>query len=162
MAPNKVSEILRGVIAGALLAAGLAYFLEKIDTKLKTVDDIRETYPSWPVLGSVPIHTPESEERVALPTVINPRSPIAEAYRMLRANLRFLRTEAPVRVLTFSSALPQEGKSWTSANLAVILSQMNYRVLLIDADLRKPTQHLIWEVSNQDRSLQCISCNRGR
>lgn len=149
VAPNKASEIFRGVIAGALLAAGLAYFLEKIDTKLKTVDDIREIYPSWPVLGSVPIHTPESEEQVALPTVINPRSPIAEAYRMLRANLRFLRTETPVRILTFSSALPQEGKSWTSANLAVVLSQMNYRVLLIDADLRKPTQHLIWEVSNQ-------------
>ena len=149
VAPNRFAEILRGVIAGVLLAAGLAYFLEKIDSKLKTVDDIREIYPSWPVLGSVPIHTPESEERVALPTVINPRSPIAESYRMLRANLRFLRTEAPVRVVTFSSALPQEGKSWTSANLAVVLSQMNYRVLLIDADLRKPTQHQIWEVSNQ-------------
>lgn len=149
VAPNKASEILRGVIAGALLAAGLAYFLEKIDSKLKTVDDIRETYRSWPVLGSVPIHTSESEDQVALPTIINPRSPISESYRMLRANLRFLSTEAPVRVLTFSSALPQEGKSWTSANLAVVLSQMNYRVLLIDADLRKPTQHLIWEVSNQ-------------
>ncbi|QUY40617.1 polysaccharide biosynthesis tyrosine autokinase [Acaryochloris marina] len=149
VAPNQFAEILRGVIAGALLAAGLAYFLEKIDSKLKTVDDIRETYPSWPVLGSVPIHTSESEDQVALPTIINPRSPISESYRMLRANLRFLSTEAPVRVLTFSSALPQEGKSWTSANLAVVLSQMNYRVLLIDADLRKPTQHLIWEVSNQ-------------
>lgn len=149
IAPNKVSEIFRGVIAGALLAAGLAYFLEKIDSKLKTVDDIRDAYPSWPVLGSVPIHTSESEDRVALPTVINPRSPVAEAYRMLQANLRFLRTDSPVRVVTFSSSLPREGKSWTSANLAVVLSQMNYRVLLIDADLRKPTQHLIWEVSNR-------------
>lgn len=148
VAPKKMSEIVRGIIAGALLAAGLAYFLEKIDSKLKTVDDIREAYPSWPVLGSVPI-LPESADRVALPTVINPRSPIAEAYRMLQANMRFLRTESSVRVVTFSSSLPREGKSWTSANLAVVLSQMDYRVLLIDADLRKPTQHLIWEVGNQ-------------
>lgn len=149
VAPNKVLEIFRGGMAGAVLAVGLVLFLEKIDSKLKTVDDIRDAYLSLPVLGSVPIHESKPGERVALPTVINPRSPIAEAYRMLRANLRFLCTESPIRVLTFSSALPQEGKSWTSANLAVVLSQMDYQVLLIDADLRQPTQHLIWEVSNQ-------------
>lgn len=149
VAPNIVSEIFRGVIAGAILAVGLALFLEKIDSKLKTVNDIRDAYRSLPILGSVPIHKPKPGERVALPTVIDPCSPIAEAYRMLQANLRFLCTESPIRVLTFSSSLPQEGKSWTSANLAVVLSQMDYQVLLIDADLRKPTQHLIWEVSNQ-------------
>lgn len=149
VAPNKFSEILRGVIAGALLASGLAYFLEKIDTKLKTVDEIRDVYSSWPVLGSVPIYTPDSENLKALPTVLSPRSPVAEAYRMLQANLRFLKTDSPARIITLSSAVPREGKSWTIANLAVVLSQMNYRVLLIDADLRKPTQHQIWEVSNQ-------------
>ncbi|UJB69829.1 polysaccharide biosynthesis tyrosine autokinase [Acaryochloris sp. 'Moss Beach'] len=149
VAPNKFTEILRGVIAGALLAFGLAYFLEKVDTKLKTVDEIRDVYSSWPVLGSVPIYTPDSENLKALPTVLSPRSPVAEAYRMLQANLRFLKTDSPARVITLSSAVPREGKSWTTANLAVVLSQMNYRVLVIDADLRKPTQHQIWEVSNQ-------------
>lgn len=147
VAPNKFTGLARGCFAAILMAIGIAYLLEKIDSKLKTVDEVRFSYQSWPVLGSVPIYSSKSE-KAQLPTIEIPRSPMAEAYRMLQANIRFLRSDSDVRVLVLSSAFPQEGKSWTISNLAVVLSQSNHKVLLIDVDLRRPTLHHIWEINN--------------
>lgn len=81
-------------------------------------------------------------------TISNPRSPIAEAYRALRTNLEFSNLDKSLRSLLVTSAGAEEGKSTTLANLAVTLAQSGKRVVLVDADLRRPTQHQIFGLKN--------------
>lgn len=88
--------------------------------------------PNWPLI-----------------TETNPKSPISEAYRILRTNIDFSNLEEEIRTLMVTSTKMNEGKSTTSANIAVTYAQSNKKVLLIDADMRKPTQHQLFRVSNQ-------------
>jgi polysaccharide biosynthesis transport protein len=147
VSPKKVIELLRIIIVSLLGAAGVIYLLEKTDRKLKTVDSIREAYP-YPLLGNIPEFEGNNSESSQLPSILDPSSLVSEAYRMLQANLKFLRSDNAVRVIAVSSAQPGEGKSVTASNLSAVLSQLGHRVLLIDADLRRPTLHQIWEIKN--------------
>ncbi len=79
-----------------------------------------------------------------LVTHISPKSPVSEAYRILRTNIQFLGVDTPIRTLVVTSAGPQEGKSTTAANLSIIIAQSGQKVLLVDADLRRPTLHRIF------------------
>jgi len=81
-------------------------------------------------------------------TLTDPRSPAAEAYRTLRTNLTFAGLDKPIETLVVTSAAPGEGKSTTLANLAVTMAQGERRTILVDADLRRPSLHEIFEVSN--------------
>lgn len=81
-------------------------------------------------------------------TLEHPRSPVAEAYRSIRTGIRFASVDKPIRTLVVTSAGPDEGKSTVSANLAVVMAQSGQKVLLIDADLRKPGQHKLWSLPN--------------
>lgn len=83
-----------------------------------------------------------------LVTLLYPRSAAAEAYRTLRANIEFAAVDAPIRTLLVASAIPGEGKTVTAANLAVVFAQAGHRVLLVDADFRKPGVHLIFDLAN--------------
>ncbi len=85
----------------------------------------------------------------SLVTLLDPRSPAAEAYRTLRTNLQFSSIEKPVRTLLLTSPQPGEDKSVAVANLAVTFAQMGSRVILVDADLRRPALHTIFGLSNQ-------------
>ncbi|MBD2872140.1 CpsD/CapB family tyrosine-protein kinase [Paenibacillus arenilitoris] len=78
----------------------------------------------------------------------NPGSPISEGYRLLRTNIEFATNDDKPQIIMVSSSEPGEGKSTTCANMAVTFAQANKRVLVIDADLRKPAQHYIFSVSN--------------
>jgi len=81
-------------------------------------------------------------------TIVDPRSPISEAYRSLRTNLEFSSLDKPVKTMLVTSAGPEEGKSTTLANLAVTLAQADKRVILVDCDLRRPSQHQIFGAKN--------------
>lgn len=81
-------------------------------------------------------------------TLTDPRSPASEAYRTLRTNLSFYSIDEPLRTLVVTSPAPQEGKSTTIANLAVTIAQSGRRTILVDCDLRRPSLHEIFEVSN--------------
>lgn len=82
-------------------------------------------------------------------TAVNPKSPISEQYRTIRTNIRFSMIDKKLKTLACTSASPGDGKTTTTANLAVTLARQGEKVLLVDADLRKPTIHQIMEVSNQ-------------
>lgn len=88
-------------------------------------------------------------EKKILVTVTNPKSPISEQYRTIRTNIQFSMIDKPFKTIACTSPSPGEGKSTTIANLAVTFAGQGQKVLLIDADLRKPTLHQIMEVDNQ-------------
>ena len=82
-------------------------------------------------------------------TSFSPKSPISEQYRTIRTNIQFSMIDKELKTLACTSAMPKDGKSTTIANLAVTIAQQGQRILLVDADLRKPTVHQIMEVKNQ-------------
>jgi hypothetical protein len=122
---------------GLALAVGAALLLELIDDSLKTSDDVRRVLnlTSW---GNIPrIKGHDHFDRLVM--IQSPRSPAAQAFRMLRTNLQSSVRARPLRTLLLTSPGPEEGKSLIAANLAVTLAQSGKRVILVDADLRRPT-----------------------
>ena len=85
---------------------------------------------------------------VNLITLTDPRAPAAEAYRTLRTNLMFSSLDKPLHTLVITSPVPGEGKSTALANLAVTLAQSGHETIIVDCDLRKPTQHELWRLDN--------------
>jgi len=159
VSPRPTRTILLGLLGG--LAAGLAFVfgIDALDRSIKTVDQAESTL-GLPVFAAVPDTTDEgpvsrlkrrskafrsSNYRVVVET---PESPAAEAFRNLRAALSLLGPEAERKVSLFTSAVPNEGKSFTSANYSLALAQQGYRVLLIDGDLRRPNMHRIFRFPN--------------
>jgi uncharacterized protein involved in exopolysaccharide biosynthesis/Mrp family chromosome partitioning ATPase len=155
VSPRPTRTMALGLLAG--LAVGLAFVFgaDALDRSIKTVDQA-ETTLGLPVFAAVPDTTDEgpvsrikwrskafgsSNYRVVVET---PQSPAAEAFRNLRAALSLLGPEAERKVSLFTSAVPNEGKSFTSANYSLALAQQGYRVLLIDGDLRRPNMHKIF------------------
>jgi polysaccharide biosynthesis transport protein len=156
VSPRPTRTIMLGLLGG--LVAGLAFVFgaDALDRSIKTVDQAESTL-ALPVFAAVPETTDEgpvnrlkrrskkalgsSNYRVVVET---PESPAAEAFRNLRAALALLGPEVERKVSLFTSAVPNEGKSFTSANYSLALAQQGYRVLLIDGDLRRPTMHKIF------------------
>ena len=138
--PNKAVNITLGVIFGIVLGVGLAFFIEYLDTSVKTIDDVERALQA-PVLGVIPQNVGSLLEE-------GPDSPHAEAYRVLRTNILFSRKEAKSSTLTVLSGGAGEGKSTTLFNLATIFAQNGARVLVVDSDLRRPSIHKLLHLSN--------------
>ena len=149
VAPNKQASISAGALAGILMAVALVYLLETTNTHLKRAEEIQQLY-GYPLLGTIPkfTFTPNDAELSQLPVIKAPKSALSESYRMIQANIKFLSSDNPSRVIAVSSSVPQEGKSTTCANLAAALHQMGNKVVVVDLDLHRPTQHKIWQLSN--------------
>jgi capsular exopolysaccharide synthesis family protein len=130
----------------------LAFLFERVDDTLKTPESV-ERYLGMPILGVIPIvkesaNPSEDDPGLALSAQSDPRSAFAEAYRSVRTALQFSTPEGAPRVLVVTSASTGEGKSTTSLSLAIHFAQTGSRVLLIDADLRKPSLHKTLGMSN--------------
>ncbi|SPE59559.1 Capsular exopolysaccharide family [Verrucomicrobia bacterium] len=138
--PNKTLNIALGVIVGLVVGIGLAFFIEYLDTSVKTIDDVERSLQS-PVLGVIP-------QNVGLLVDEGVESPHAEAYRVLRTNLLFSRKDEKLNTVAVVSAGAGEGKSTTVFNLACVFAQGSQRVLIVDSDLRRPTLHRMLRVSN--------------
>ena len=138
--PNKPLNIALGIIIGLVVGVGLAFFIEYLDTSVKTIDDVERSLQS-PVLGVIP-------QNVGLVLEEGMDSPHAEAYRVLRTNLLFSRKDDKLNTVAVVSAGAGEGKSTTVFNLATVFAQSGQRVLIVDSDLRRPTLHKMLQVSN--------------
>jgi len=138
--PNKPLNIALGVVIGLVVGVGLAFFIEYLDTSVKTIDDVERSLQS-PVLGVIP-------QNVGLLIEEGAESPHAEAYRVLRTNLLFSRKDDKLNSVAVVSAGAGEGKSTTVFNLACVFAQSGQRVLIVDSDLRRPTLHKMLHVTN--------------
>lgn len=133
---------------GLLLALGVAAFLEYMDDTVKTPDQLEEA-TSLVTLGAVMRFSTHDGASGTLLSVDHLRNPAFEAYRLVRTNLEFATVDRPLGVLLVTSASPGEGKSTTVANLAMALTQAGKRIIIVDADLRKPILHRLFEVANK-------------
>jgi capsular exopolysaccharide synthesis family protein len=138
--PNKTLNIILGIVIGLLVGVGLAFFIEYLDTSVKTIDDVERALQS-PVLGVIPQNVGHLIDEGV-------ESQHAEAYRVLRTNLLFSRKDDRLNSIVVVSAGAGEGKSTTVLNLATVFAQAGQRVLLVDSDLRRPTLHKLLKVSN--------------
>jgi polysaccharide biosynthesis transport protein len=144
--PNTTNNTVMAAVIGLILAGGAAFLLEFIDDTVKDNEAVRRSL-GLETLGAIAtIDSREYPEKLAVTHY--PFSPIAEAYRMLRTNLQFSSVDKPLRSMLLTSAKPLEGKSYTTANLAAIIAQSGKRVILVDADMRRPTQHLNFKLTN--------------
>ncbi len=138
--PNVPLNIALGIIVGLAVGIGLAFFIEYLDTSVKTIDDVERALQAA-VLGVIP-------QNVGFLLQEGPDSPHAEAYRVLRTNLLFSRKDERFNTLTVVSGGAGEGKSTTVFNLATVFAQNGQRVLLVDSDLRRPSLHRFLNISN--------------
>lgn len=133
VAPNKRLLVGAGLLAGLVVGVALAVIRGLLDTRLRTARDISQMTDAA-ILGSIPrIRTGHRAV-----TVMAPRSSASEAYRRLQTNLQFVDASSPVKSIVVTSSLGSEGKSTTSINLALAIAEKGQRVLLVDADMRRP------------------------
>lgn len=147
-APVGNAMIMTALMAAAIgfsLAAGAAYLLEYLDDTVKSPEDVQAA-AQMPTLSGIAEYRAIEANAGPLVTMEQPRSPISEAYRALRTAVLFTNVDKRIRTVLITSAGPSEGKSYTAANLAVVMAQAGHRVLLVDADLRRPTQHRIFKI----------------
>lgn len=138
--PNKTLNIILGVVVGLIVGVGLAFFIEYLDTSVKTIDEVERAFQA-PVLGVIP-------QNVGYLLDEGPDSQHAEAYRVLRTHFLFSRKDDKLNSIVIISAGMGEGKSTTALNLATVFAQAGQRVVIVDSDLRRPTLHKILHVSN--------------
>ncbi|NNF58931.1 MAG: polysaccharide biosynthesis tyrosine autokinase, partial [Rhodothermaceae bacterium] len=152
--PNRERNILLGILLGLGLGVTLAILKTRLDHRIHRPDDLRDR--GLPVIGTIPKMDAliqedfNGAERITvdgqsldthLVALLNPMAVASESYRALRTSIQFSRPDVMVETILVTSGSPSEGKSVTSANLAIVMAQAGRRVLLIDADLRRPTVH---------------------
>src|SRR6266478_2544439 len=152
--PNIPRNLAFALMLGLNSLVGLAFLLEGLDNTVRTTEQA-QMISGLPPLGMIPMGSrtsreganskrlviATSKEAVELVTQVRPQSQMAESYRALRTSLLLSNLGAPPKVIMITSALPQEGKTTTAINSAIVLAQKGVRVLLVDADLRRPSVH---------------------
>lgn len=132
-------------VVGLMVAAGIVFLIEALDDTIKSPEDISRQL-GVPILGIIATHESEAE---GLVTANQPRTPVAEAFRALRTNIQYASVDRPLKTLLVTSPSPEDGKSTITANLGVVLAQGGRKVVIIDADLRRPRIHKLFKLSNQ-------------
>ncbi len=171
ISPRTNRNLLLGALIGLGLGIGITFMIEYMDNSIRTIENVERL--KLPLLGSIPEIHPELTNgkwkphfikqfqskngkkvdagKIAerLITHLKPKSPISEAYRALRTQLQYSKTDEPIRTILVSSPGPGEGKSTSVANLAIALAQMGSKVVLADTDLRRPVLHNLFNLSRE-------------
>lgn len=158
LSSRKPVVVVLGFLSGIFFASLVIVLLEMRDRSLKTVQEIKQKY-NYNLLGTLPLLKQKQQAKntkhhpdFMYPdvTVINtPESPISEKYRRIQANLKSVYGDKPLETIVVTSAMSGEGRSTVTANLAAAICQLGKRVIIIDADMRMPSQHRIWKISNK-------------
>jgi capsular exopolysaccharide synthesis family protein len=168
VSPNSERNILLGAIAGLLLGTATALLVERLDNVFHSPNELKD-YTKLPLLGVIPYHkqlkqiTPVATLTGTLPSQDSTTekknrrqphwykaSPFLESFRSLHTNIRFLGSDTPIHSIVISSGTPGDGKSTVAVHLAQAAAAMGQRVLLVDADLRRPQVHNVLGLNNQD------------
>ncbi|MBR9978521.1 MAG: polysaccharide biosynthesis tyrosine autokinase [Bacteroidetes bacterium] len=149
--PNRPMNMILGILVGLGLGFGVAVVLRFLDTTIRSPEDVEKL--GFPVLSFIPTfgsNDGKGERNLSLVTLTAPQSPPSESYRTMRTAIEnSLTDQGKAKAVLFSSPAPKEGKSTAIANLAVSAANSGRKVLLVDADLRRPVQHQIFEVERE-------------
>ena len=135
VSPRPKLNLALGLLVGLAVGAGAAVLRETLDTSMKGAEEVTELL-GLPTLGLI-AYDPDAGKRPLI-VHVDPQSTRAEAFRQLRTNLQFVDVDRKPRSIVFTSSVPQEGKSTTTCNLAIALTQAGLRIILVEADLRRP------------------------
>jgi len=144
--PRKALNLLLGIIVGLFGGIGMAFFFDYIDNTIKLPEDAEERL-GIPVLGVIPLL--ESKEESIIDLILKePQSVYAESYKSIRTSILLSFADKPPKNVLITSMSQEEGKTVTSVNLAIAFARLGHSVLLVDADLRKPSVHTIFNLNN--------------
>jgi len=151
--PKKQKNLILGLLVGLMFGVGAAFFMDYLDDTIKDEEEAKRAL-GWPLLATIPgieraggALAGDSSRNDALIVSREPKSSVSEAFRGLRTAIHFSSLHRNSKVIMVTSSFPGEGKSTISANLALTFAQSNSRVLLVDCDLRRPSQNTIFEHS---------------
>jgi polysaccharide biosynthesis transport protein len=145
--PNTVMTILTAAAIGFALSVGAAYLMDYLDDTIKSTADLKRV-SNLPMLPAIPDY-PSPNQQSAPITYSDPRSPTADAFRAFRTGVLALFQDDHRRTLLVTGPKPRDGKSSVASNLAVVMAQAGHNVLLVDADLRRPVQHELFQLAKE-------------
>ena len=152
VSPRPVRDALAGALLGGILGAGIVLLREQLDDRLRTVADV-ERVLDLPILAQLPV---DDSAGSGVSAISHPHSPLSEAVRSLRASVQYTGLDRPLKSIVVTSAMPAEGKSVVSANLASVCALAGHRTVLVGADLRRPRLSAMFDVKSSAPGLSDI------
>ncbi|MBN2045295.1 MAG: polysaccharide biosynthesis tyrosine autokinase [Anaerolineales bacterium] len=148
--PNILTNTLLGIVVGMMLAGGIIFLIEYLDDTVRSPEEIAKLFDLSPLgyIARLPLPR-DRKDNGGVYVLQNPRSPISEAFRSLRTNIEFAGVVDPINTILITSPGPREGKSTVAANLATVMMQGGKKVIVVDADLRRPRIHKFFGLTNR-------------
>ncbi len=143
--PQPLKSGALAAVVGFMVAAGVVFLIAYLEDEIRDPSELSQRW-GIPVIGVI---TNFSASQEPLITLSKPRMPVSESFRSLRTNLQFSGIDAPLKTLLITSASPSDGKSSVAANLATVIAQSDKEVVIIDGDMRRPTMHKVFKLSNR-------------
>jgi non-specific protein-tyrosine kinase len=143
--PQPLKSGLLAAVVGFMLAAGVIFLIAFLQDEIRDPEEITRKW-GVPILGLITSYKPNGNPII---TVAQPRAPVSEAYRSVRTNLQFSGVDKPLRTILITSASPSDGKTSVVGNLSTVMAHNNKEVVVIDCDLRRPTIHKVFGLTNR-------------